>query len=151
MFDQFRSLYPTGSLISEFVTVAEGQFVVRALVEVEGVTLSTGLAAAKTVELAEDQAKRRSLQALGIEIPAALPQMPRVTTAESSSSPLQTPGAATPNLEAQLHSLTDPDPEEEDWLSENTLDSAPSKNRAQNLSLSLPELRLEEGEGEIPP
>ncbi|GAC1468440.1 MAG: hypothetical protein NVS2B14_08640 [Chamaesiphon sp.] len=66
MFNQFRVLYPKGSLITELVTIEGGKYVVRSLIQVEGVTLTTGLAAADTVEVAEDQARSRALSLLGI-------------------------------------------------------------------------------------
>ncbi|MFW6264221.1 MAG: hypothetical protein ACOC3E_01710 [Cyanobacteriota bacterium] len=64
MFTLFRKRYPQGSLISEFVTVDHGKYIVRALVVVDGITLATGLAAANTVEEAEDQARNRALALL---------------------------------------------------------------------------------------
>jgi hypothetical protein len=66
MFSQFRVRYPTGSLISELITIDRGQYIVRAQVVVDGVVLSSGLAAAETVEGAEDRAKNRALA--GIEL-----------------------------------------------------------------------------------
>lgn len=66
MFAQFQLRYPTGSLISELVFIDRGKYVVRALVQVEGVTRATGLAAADTIELAEDKARMRALEVLGI-------------------------------------------------------------------------------------
>lgn len=66
LFAQLRSRYPTGALISELVQVHEGQFVVRALVQVSGTTLATGLATADRVEVAEDHARLRAMEVLGI-------------------------------------------------------------------------------------
>ncbi|MGK7874811.1 MAG: hypothetical protein AB4426_16375 [Xenococcaceae cyanobacterium] len=66
MLTQFRIRYPQGSLISELVKIDRGQYVVRALVQVEGVTLATGLAAANTVEQAEDHARNRALAVLDL-------------------------------------------------------------------------------------
>ncbi len=66
MFTQFRTHYPHGSLITELSTIDHGQYIVRCLVQVEGTTLVTALAAAQTVELAEDQARSRALAVLGI-------------------------------------------------------------------------------------
>lgn len=66
MFTQFQVRYPTTSLISELVTIDRGKYVVRALVQIEGVTRATGLAAADTIELAEDTARSRALEVLGI-------------------------------------------------------------------------------------
>ncbi len=67
MFTQFRVRYPQGSLITELSAIDHGQYIVRCLVQVEGQTLVTGLAAAQTVELAEEQARSRALAVLGID------------------------------------------------------------------------------------
>ncbi|MDZ7951603.1 hypothetical protein [Nostoc sp. DedQUE09] len=66
MLAQFQSLYPQGSLISELVQIFQGKYIVRASVQIEGVTRATGMAAAETVEAAEDQARTRALIVLGI-------------------------------------------------------------------------------------
>ncbi|MGA9380416.1 MAG: hypothetical protein WBV73_16755 [Phormidium sp.] len=68
MFAQFRVRYPTGSLISELLTIYNGKFVVRALVQIDGVTKATGMAVADTIELAENQARIRALELLGINL-----------------------------------------------------------------------------------
>ncbi|WP_424096061.1 hypothetical protein [Moorena producens] len=67
MFTQFRDRYPQGSLISDLLAIDHGQYIVRCSVKVEGTILVTGLAAAQTVELAEDQARQRALAALGMD------------------------------------------------------------------------------------
>ncbi|MBD2343841.1 hypothetical protein [Anabaena subtropica] len=66
MLAQFQSLYPNGNLISELVQIFQGKYIVRASVQIEGVTRATGMAAAETVEAAEDQARTRALTVLGI-------------------------------------------------------------------------------------
>ncbi|MBD2385614.1 hypothetical protein [Cylindrospermum sp. FACHB-282] len=66
MLAQFQSLYPNGSLISELLQIFQGKYIVRASVQIEGVTRATGIAAAETVETAEDQARNRALMVLGI-------------------------------------------------------------------------------------
>jgi len=66
MLAQFQSLYPNGSLISELVQIFQGKYIVRASVQIEGVTRATGMAAAETIEAAEDQARTRALKVLGI-------------------------------------------------------------------------------------
>lgn len=63
---RFRVSYPTGSLISEFLTVHEGNYAVRALAQVGGTILASGMAAHPNLEIAEDQAKARALEALGL-------------------------------------------------------------------------------------
>lgn len=67
MLRQFQARYPTGSLISELLTIYHGQFVVRVSVQVEGVTRATGMAAAETPELAEDRARIRALAVIEID------------------------------------------------------------------------------------
>ncbi|MCP6761789.1 MAG: hypothetical protein NHB32_24265 [Fischerella sp. CENA71] len=66
MLAQLQSLYPTASLISELVQIYHGQYIVRASLQIEGITRATGMAAAATVEEAEDQARSRALMVLGI-------------------------------------------------------------------------------------
>ncbi|MBE9213448.1 hypothetical protein IQ247_12350 [Plectonema cf. radiosum LEGE 06105] len=64
MLAQFQSLYPTGSLISELVQIYNGKYIVRSSVQIEGVTRATGMAAAETIEEAEDRARIRALMVL---------------------------------------------------------------------------------------
>jgi hypothetical protein len=63
---RFRASYPTGSLISEFLTVHDGSYAIRALAQVGGIPLASGMAAHPNLETAEDQAKVRALEALGL-------------------------------------------------------------------------------------
>ncbi|MCW6037482.1 hypothetical protein K4A83_14540 [Spirulina subsalsa FACHB-351] len=99
---EFRNYYPQGGLISELVQFKQGKYVVRALVQVEGVTLATGHGAADTVEMAEDQARSRALALL----------MPTVRVNQSSS-PTPAPIASVvrhpeQNGEGQVHSAPVP-------------------------------------------
>jgi hypothetical protein len=86
---QLRSHYPTACLLAELVQVQGDQYVVRALVNLEGQTLATALAAASTVESAENQARQRVLDVLGIqplvlgETPAALVEPPVAAPVEA--------------------------------------------------------------------
>lgn len=66
MFEQFRAHFPQGSLISELIQIDHGKYIVRAIIQNEGLTLATGLAAADTVEQAEDKARTRALAVLDI-------------------------------------------------------------------------------------
>lgn len=104
MFAKFRATYPTGQLISELVTVHNGKFVVRSLVQVGGVTVVTGLAAADTVESAEDAARARSLALLGLN--ASTP------VSESLSVSVPPPPAAVlrpePSLSSEQLSISQP-------------------------------------------
>ena len=77
-----------GSLTADLLHFQPGHYVVRAMVQVEGITLATGLSAAATLEQAEDLARARALVVLGIELapyeaqahlldaPRDLPQQP---------------------------------------------------------------------------
>jgi hypothetical protein len=66
LFAQLRKHYPAGALLSELVQIHDGQFVVRALVQVGTATLATAMAAADRVEEAEDRARIRAMAVLGI-------------------------------------------------------------------------------------
>ncbi len=63
---QLRSQYPTGCLSADLVQIHQDQFVVRAMVQVDNVALVTALASASTIEVAEDRARTRVLEALGL-------------------------------------------------------------------------------------
>ena len=67
MLTQFRVRYPKGSLISELVQIDRGKYIVRASVAVDGITLATGMAAAETVEQAEDRARERVLAVVALD------------------------------------------------------------------------------------
>lgn len=77
MFAQFRSYYPTGSLIGELLQIHQDNYLVRVSVQVGGVILATGMAAASTIELAEDRARERAIAILGISpaTPAPFPPL----------------------------------------------------------------------------
>ncbi|GAB4241600.1 MAG: hypothetical protein Kow0049_30350 [Stanieria sp.] len=67
MLTQFRHFYPEGSLISKLLTIDHGNYIVKVSVKVAGKTVATGLAAAQTVEMAEDRARERALATLMME------------------------------------------------------------------------------------
>lgn len=85
MLQQFRLRYPQGSLSSDLVSIDRGQYIVRSQIVVEGITLATGLAAAATLEQAEDQARNRALALLNLE------SSPVVTAETILSRPTPTP------------------------------------------------------------
>lgn len=86
MLAQFHSLYPNGSLISELLEIFQGKYIVRASVQIEGVTRATGMAAAETVEAAEDQARTRALMVLAM---TNTPQTSAVTVSPQPASQVQ--------------------------------------------------------------
>ncbi len=67
MLTKFRNLYPQGSILSELIDIDRGIYIVRVSIQINGVTLATGLAGAEVVEKAEDSARNRALQALVLE------------------------------------------------------------------------------------
>lgn len=104
MFNQFRRDYPKGSLVTELAAIDHGKYIVRCLVQVEGTPLVTALAAAETVELAEDQARSRALALLGISATTitAEQEIP-VVNREVPQPPTPTPVAATAFSSETLH------------------------------------------------
>lgn len=104
MFNQFRRDYPKGSLVTELAAIDHGKYIVRCLVQVEGTPLVTALAAAETVELAEDQARSRALALLGISATTitAEPEIP-VVNREVPQPQTPTPVAATAFSSETLH------------------------------------------------
>jgi hypothetical protein len=77
---QLRSHHPSGCLLSELLQVVEGHYVVRAAVAVDGADLATAMAAAPTIEQAEDQARARVMAVLGLT-PLNLPDAKSATPA----------------------------------------------------------------------
>ncbi len=70
MLKKFHTLYPTGCLISELLQIYQGKYLVRVSVQIEGVTRTTGMAAAETLEMAEDRALDRALTVLAMDTEA---------------------------------------------------------------------------------
>jgi hypothetical protein len=103
---QLRAHYPTACLLAELVQVQGDNYVVRALVNVEGQPLATALAAAPRVEEAENQARQRVLDVLGIqalilgETPAAVVEPLSATPSAAIPDPMvqDQPEAIEPDL-----------------------------------------------------
>lgn len=94
MLAQFQARYPTGSLLSELLTIYQGKFVVRSSVQIEGTIRATGMAIAQTLELAEDRARERALAVVlttpapaqeQLEVPS--PPSPQIAAVPASSFP----------------------------------------------------------------
>ncbi|HEY9752839.1 MAG TPA: hypothetical protein V6C46_07800 [Coleofasciculaceae cyanobacterium] len=71
LYTQLQTRYPSSGLISELVQVQADQYVVRVSIQLGATTLVSGLAAATTVEQAEDLARLRALRLIGV-IPLGL-------------------------------------------------------------------------------
>ncbi len=87
MLAEFRSRYPNGSLLSEFVTYEGGQYAIRAVVQIDGNTVATGFAADTNIETAEDRARNRALEILGISTETPSPP-PNKENGKTSDRPL---------------------------------------------------------------
>ncbi len=104
MFEQFRRHFPRGSLISELVQIDHGKYIVRASVQNEGLTLATGLAAAETVEEAEDQARNRALAVLEISLTPSPTE--HASSKRGSKSVPASPEKSSPNAQSTHQSNT---------------------------------------------
>lgn len=78
LFAQLQTRFPTSTLVTELVQIQEAQYIVRALVQLGGTTLTTAMAAAPTIEQAEDQARVRVLAVLGITPEAGVSTLPDI-------------------------------------------------------------------------
>lgn len=95
------------NLISELLQIYAGKFVVRVTVAIEGITRATGMAAAETIELAEDRARMRALAVLELDfsMPKELTtsvEIPTSTPTTTSTSAVQS-AAVTPTTQPQPH------------------------------------------------
>lgn len=102
MFTQFRVRYPKGSLLTELSAIDHGKYIVRCLVQDEGTTLVTSLAAAETVELAEDKARGRALAILGISSTTATGEQETPLTVSEVSVPLPSTPKVSPAFSSEI-------------------------------------------------
>ena len=61
-----KQQYPDSQLVTEFLTYQQHHYAIRALVKMGTTILATGMAADANIEIAEDRAKVRAMEALGI-------------------------------------------------------------------------------------
>lgn len=113
MLAQFQTRYPTGSLISELLTIYQGKFIVRVSAQVQGVNRATGMAAAETLELAEDRARERAIAVLVSEqvlTPpvATAPVSDDIIPAEIAQTHNQTATTALNDLDVFVSATPDP-------------------------------------------
>ncbi|URR36743.1 hypothetical protein NBE99_06315 [Thermosynechococcus sp. HN-54] len=104
---EFHRRYPTGSIVSDLLQIHDGLFIVKTTLLVGDTILATGMAAAPTLEQAEDSARQRALQLLSIHLPLQteaelIPRPPAALEAASWSE--------TNNTELLLEPTTPPTP-----------------------------------------
>lgn len=68
LFAQFQARYPSGSLTADLLDIRGDQYIVKATIQVGGTVIATGMAAEKSLEAAEDRARLRALEVLGLQI-----------------------------------------------------------------------------------
>lgn len=96
-----------GSLISELLNIHEGKYIVKAIIQVGGSTLATGLSAATSIEQAEDQARVRALVVLGIDGRPYATQAQIVNSASEESAARAQARLAAPAHPAEFLPLTE--------------------------------------------
>lgn len=74
-----------GAIVAELLTIHQDSYIVRALAQSSGVTLASGMASAPTIETAEDRAKIRALEALGLRVPSNVTEPAPVPSLNLSS------------------------------------------------------------------
>lgn len=96
MLAKFRRRYPQGSLVSELVKIDRGTYIVKAIVQIDGVVLATALAGADTVENAEDAAQERAIANLFLDSPLSSNSSNSKTLSKADDSQLVSPTKAKP-------------------------------------------------------
>lgn len=108
MFAEFRARYPSGSLTSDIIEVNQGKFIVRAAVTVDGTVLATGLGASEQLEDAEDRARLRALEAVGLFLePADRGQAHLLSSTPSAPNRYQLP-ASVPTVTPSMEPIAQP-------------------------------------------
>jgi hypothetical protein len=80
-FKEFRDRFPDASVLSDLLSVTDQRYVVKVTIQTRDLGTATGLSAHENLEIAEDNARQRALQALGLELPASSPSMPQASPA----------------------------------------------------------------------
>ncbi len=139
---QLRAHYPSSCLAAELVQVQDGQYIVRAMVTMESQLLATALAAGSTVEAAEDGARQRVLDVLGIQALVLSEATGREVSPRLNSpvAPVATTAIAQAPL-AEAESFSEPEP------TPTTVTKAkrrsPKANSAPEIEDNVPEAAME--------
>ncbi len=142
------------SLISELVNINHGKYIVKVSANHEGVVLGTGLAAADTIELAEDRARERALAIVDFTVspqqatplsqpqpqpqPISSPPQPEV----KSSSSVNVINSVIPETPINSQSKSVSQPESKTVETMETKPSKPSLSQPENQQDSTPKLDL---------
>lgn len=116
---QFRIQYPEGGLVTELISIHDGQYIVRAVVSNQGITLGSGLANSVDVQIAEDKARDRALAVVGIFADGAQPKTPPAAPAatpkkiEPTAKPTAKPMGEEKNVSVSKSSAVTPAPSQQ--------------------------------------
>lgn len=137
LLSQFRTHYPMGCLSSDLLTVHQGQYIVRSVAQIGGVTLATGMASAPDIEAAEDRAKARVLEALGFAVFGSIPDpIPfssnpvsnPVVSPSGLEQPVQNGGLVAMPLKSAKEPAKEPAKEKDRFSASSDLEKNPEKN-----------------------
>ncbi|MEO1621929.1 MAG: hypothetical protein AAFU53_12980, partial [Cyanobacteria bacterium J06632_3] len=116
-FETFRATYPEGCLTTDLISIHDGQYIVRAAITHKDKVLATGLAASVDVQIAEDKARDRALEVLGIlttHTPSNKPlgksldkSQSNTATVTTLGTPANQPSANPSSASAPLQTATD--------------------------------------------
>ena len=87
-FTQLQKQYPTSALVTELVQIHQERFIVKAIVQISGVAIATSMAESASLETAEDQARLRVLDLLGISVISATSNLDSLTAPEPLPAPI---------------------------------------------------------------
>ncbi len=110
MLAQFQARYPNASLLSQLLTIYQGRFIVQVSVQIENVISATGMAAAVTIELADDRARLRAIALISTPVTPSIPiqvTSPQESDLAPAISELTAPISVT-NLSNSERSFTPP-------------------------------------------
>lgn len=114
------------ALVSEFIMVDHGKYLVKVCIQSNNLILGTGLAAAETVEKAEDQARQRAIASLDLakkltistpsknlpvreeNLASVSPSTPTMVTRPSTASKTEVTPKSSPVLETEITILNHP-------------------------------------------
>lgn len=112
MYSQLRTQYPTASLTADLLVAEPSHYVVQAVIKIGESALATGLSAASTVEVAEDQARARALMILGISVHDYAPE---VQVLNPTQAPPGKPAQLNPAAQPPMGTTARTENWEEEW------------------------------------
>ncbi|QLL29993.1 hypothetical protein D3A95_06045 [Thermosynechococcus sichuanensis E542] len=137
---EFHRRYPTGSIVSDLLQIHDGLFIVKTTLLVGDTILATGMAAAPTLEQAEDSARQRALQLLGIHLPVQTEAelIPRPAAALEAA-----PWSEASNTDLLLEPTTPPSPRRSKPAVKPSSEKPPTKREPVDLADEIAQTTVE--------